>query len=151
MPYGMKAVFALIVNPVLFPLLFVGYAFIPAIRSIELDGPLAVGATRRIHNTDGSVLTECVDVLDPPNHHVYTLSGFRVPFSWLVTRGVAEWRISADAAGSKVRWDYTFTLTSILAYLPATLVLRVFMARAMRICLMNMANALATRDVVRTT
>jgi hypothetical protein len=137
-----QAVFDLMVDTARFPAAFRGYGLIPAIRAISLQGPLAVGATRRIENADGSVLTERVDALAPPSRHAYTLTGFRSPFSWLVTRGAAEWVIApqADAlVGSTVTWRYRFTLTGRLAYAPAALILHLFMARAMRRCLVRMA------------
>jgi hypothetical protein len=141
-PCPPQAVFDLMVDTARFPATFRGYGLIPAIRAISLQGPLAVGATRRIENADGSVLTERVDALAPPSHHAYTLTGFRAPFSWLVTRGAAEWVIAPRAGagpGSSVSWRYRFTLTGRLAYAPAALILHLFMARAMRRCLARMA------------
>lgn len=135
-----EAVYDLMVDPARFPAAFSGYGLIPAIRAITLQGPLAIGATRHIENADGSVLTERVDALHPPSRHAYTLSGFRAPFSWLVTRGAAEWIIApAHGDGATVHWRYRFTLTGPLAYAPAALILHLFMARAMRRCLARMA------------
>lgn len=144
MPCAPDAVFALMVDPDRFPSMFEGYGPIPAIRSVTLDTPLAVGATRRIHNTDGTTLTEQVTVLDRPVRHAYTLGGFRPPFSWLVTRGESDWTLSAQASGTHVRWIYDFTLTSALVYPLAAVVLKFFMGRAMQRCLDNMARLLAT-------
>jgi len=134
--------FALMVDPVRFPALFTGYGPVPSIQCVVLEMPLAVGATRRIHNSDGTVLTECVTSLDPPNHHGYTLAGFTAPFSWLVSKGHADWHVIAENGGSRVQWRYDFTLAK--AWLcPATwLLLKIFMARAMQRCLDNMARAL---------
>jgi len=138
-----QAVYDLMVDTTRFPAAFRGYGLIPAIRAITLHGPLAVGATRLIENADGSVLTERVEALHAPSHHAYILSGFRAPFSWLVTRGAAEWVIkplaSVDAVGATVSWRYRFTLTGALAYAPAALILHLFMVRAMRACLGRMA------------
>lgn len=44
------------------------------------------------------------------------LPGFRPPFSWLVTRGEADWRIQKANGGTDVVWRYTFTLTTPLVY-----------------------------------
>lgn len=144
MPCAPDAVFALMVDPDRFPSMFEGYGPIPAIRSVTLDTPLAVGATRRIHNTDGTTLTEQVTALDRPVRHAYTLGGFRPPFSWLVTRGESDWTLSAQASGTHVRWIYDFTLTSALVYPLAAVLLKFFMGRAMQRCLDNMARLLAT-------
>jgi hypothetical protein len=138
-------VFQLIVDPVRFPLAFRGYGLIPAIRMIELVTPLAVGAIRRIHNVDGSTLSERITILDPPDLHAYTLSGFRPPFSWLVSCGDARWSVSGKDSQAIVRWDYAFTLSTGLVWPLAAVLLRFFMARAMQRCLDNMATLLAGR------
>jgi hypothetical protein len=138
-------VFELMVDPVRFPLAFRGYGLIPAIRTIELETPLAAGAIRRIHNADGSTLTEQITILDPPSLHAYTLGGFRPPFSWLVVRGDARWSVDGEDSQAFVRWDYVFTLSTGLAWPLAAVLLRVFMARAMQRCLDNMATLLAGR------
>lgn len=143
MPCAPLAVFALMVDPERFPAMFTGYGPIPAIRAITWDAPLAVGATRRIHNTDGSVLTETITALDAPTRHAYTLGGFRAPFSWLVTQGEADWSVSGEGPGSRVCWRYDFTLTGAWAYPLAVVLLKTFMAAAMQRCLDNMARRLA--------
>jgi hypothetical protein len=136
------AAFALLTDHQRFPLVFTGYGPIAALRSVSLDAPLAVGATRRVHGADGSTLTETITALDPPRHHAYVLSGFRPPFSWLVRRGEADWLVTAGSATTFVRWDYVFTLTSAVIYPLAAPLLRVFMTGAMRRCLDNMARLL---------
>jgi hypothetical protein len=129
-----------------FPPMFTGYGPIPAIRSITLEGPLAVGVTRRIANSDGSMLTEQVTALDRPTRHAYSLGGFRAPFSWLVKRGHADWAFEAQQSITHVRWSYCFDLRSPLAYPLAALLLQFFMARAMQRCLDQMAYALDEHD-----
>lgn len=143
-PCSAPAVFELMVDPVRFPATFRGYGLIPAIRSISLDGPLAVGVLRRIHNADGTTLTEQVTALDKPLRHAYTLGGFRPPFSWLVKRGEATWSLGlANESTTRVHWHYRFMATSVLAYPMASLLLRIFMTHAMQRCLENMATLLA--------
>ena len=93
--------------------------------------------------TDGSALTEQITALEPPTRHAYTLSGFRAPFSWLVTLGESEWLVSAKGSGVHVRWDYRFVLTGFWVYPVAAVLLKFFMARAMQRCLDNLARALA--------
>ena len=137
-----ETAFALMVDPARFPPTFTGYGPIPAIRSITLRGPLAVGAKRRIENTDGSVLEECVTALEPPHRHAYSLAGFRPPFSWLVSMGNADWTVTTVDMETRVRWQYVFTLASAWVYPLAWLLLEFFMARAMQRCLDNMARVL---------
>jgi Polyketide cyclase / dehydrase and lipid transport len=141
LPAPAAAVFALITDGARFP--FPGFGPIAAIGDVRLDAPLAVGSTRRVHNTDGTVLTERVTVLDPPHRHAYELSGFVAPFSWLVMRGEAEWSLAETPAGTSVSWHYDFTLTSPLAWPIGAPLLNFFMHGAMERCLAAMATALA--------
>lgn len=149
-PCPASAAFELSLDPARFPSLFQGCGPIPAIRSITLDSPLTIGATRRIKNADGTVLTEQVTRLDPPSCHSYSLTGFRAPFSWLVRRGDADWNFAADASGTQVRWNYDFVLTGVWAYPIAVVLLRVFMRRAMQRCLDNMAQTLVSPSAICT-
>ena len=137
-----SAAFALVVDPVRFPATFTGYGPIPGIRAVTLDGPLAVDATRRIHNHDGSTLVETITALDAPTHHAYSLGGFRPPFSWLVSRAEADWTLQAGPSSSQVSWRYTFDVAHAWAYPLAAPLLRWCMARAMRRCLDNIARLL---------
>jgi len=136
------AVFALALDPQRFPATFTGFGPIPAIRSITLTGPVAVGGTRLLENSDGSRLTERITRLDAPNRHAYTLRGIRPPLSWLAQQGDADWTFTAVAAGTHVSWDYVMTLASPLAWPLAWPVLRGFMRGAMQRCLLAMARAL---------
>jgi hypothetical protein len=138
-----ETVYDLIVDATRFPRTFTGYGPIPAVSTIVLDGPLRVGGTRRISNADGSVLTEHVTGLERPLHHAYTLFGFRPPFSWLVTLGVADWCIRSKDEGTEVIWRYVFTLSNPLVYPLCMLLIDLFMRRAMQRCLANMADLLA--------
>lgn len=137
-------VFALCTDAQRFPAVFPGYGPIPAIRRVSLDGPLAVGSRRKIHNSDGSVLDETISVLQPPQRHAYRLSGFRAPFAWLVRQGEADWQLQADGEGCNVEWTYRFEPASALARPFATLLLRGFMQPAMQRCLACMQESLAT-------
>lgn len=136
-------VFALCTDAQRFPAVFPGYGPIPAIRRIVLDGPLAVGSRRQIHNSDGSILDETIHVLQPPLRHAYRLSGFRAPFAWLVRQGEADWQLQTDGDGCSVEWSYLFEPVSALARPFAGLLLRGFMQPAMQRCLGCMQQALA--------
>jgi len=135
---GPDPIFELMVDAAGFPVCFTGFGLIPAIRSIRLAEPLAVGVTRHIYNADNSVLLEKITLLDRPHRHCYTLSGFKPPFSLLVKQGEADWQLSRQETGTKVSWTYEFTLTSLLIYPLCFILLKIFMQSAMRRCLKNM-------------
>ncbi|MGD9582727.1 MAG: SRPBCC family protein [Lysobacterales bacterium] len=137
-----EQVFALAIDSARFAPTFTGFGPIPAILAIHPDGPMRLGAVRSVHNSDGSLLSECTDALDPPHRHDYRLSGFRPPFSWLIASAQASWRISPLATGARVHWRYTFGLRSVLAWPVAKPLISVCMAAAMRRCLANMARLL---------
>ncbi len=141
-------VFALVLDPQRFPAMFRGFGPIPSIRRIELLQAPAVGATRRLENSDGSTPVERITALDPPRHHAYTLSGLAPPFSWLVRCGHADWRLQAVDRGTDVTWEYRFELTSALAWPLAAPVLNWLMATAMRRCLAAMAASLSAREAI---
>jgi hypothetical protein len=134
LPCSAERAFALACDTSRFPEFFQGFGPIPAVRKIELDGPPGVGATRRVHNSDGSVLTETVTAFDPPRRHGYRLSGFRPPFAWLVRHGDADWRVTPSREGADVAWSYRFALTHRVAAVLAWVLLR-FMTAAMQRCL----------------
>ena len=131
-------IFELMVDTAGFPACFTGYGLIPAIRSIRLAEPLAVGVVRHIYNADNSVLVEKISLLDRPHRHGYILSGFQAPFSWLVRQGESDWQLHKTANGTRVNWTYEFTLTSFLVYPFCFLLLKFFMQKAMQRCLQNM-------------
>ncbi len=122
-----------------FPDFFDGFGPIPGVRAVRLDGPLVPGATREVHNVDGSVLRETVHVVERPRRHAYRLDGFRPPFGWLVGHADATWTFAPSAHGTVVEWSYAFSLASPLAAPIARPLLQVFMAGAMARCLAAMA------------
>ena len=136
------SIFELMIDAGSFPGCFTGFGLIPAIVSIGLTEPLAVGVIRHIYNADGSVLNETVTLLDKPNRHCYTLSGFEAPFSWLVRQGESDWQLSKQEGGTDVRWKYEFTLTTFLIYPICFVLLKFFMQGAMQRCLENMSDRL---------
>jgi hypothetical protein len=107
-----------------------------------------VGSLRRVENTDGSVLGERLEVIECPQRHAYTLSGFRPPFSWLARSGAADWRLRRLAAGTEVCWCYRFTLSSVFAYPLCWPLLKIFMRCAMTRCLHEMARDLSANAIV---
>ncbi|OGT59686.1 MAG: hypothetical protein A3E01_04280 [Gammaproteobacteria bacterium RIFCSPHIGHO2_12_FULL_63_22] len=137
----LRPAFAMTVDPVRFPEFFTGYGPIAGIESVIVDAPLRPGSIRRVLSKDGSQLSEAVTVLDPPLRHAYVLTGFGRPFSWLVRRGEADWTATASGDGTRLRWDYHFTLASPFAWPLAWPLLKICMTGAMRRCLANMAAA----------
>ena len=137
------AVFALALDHERFPALFRGFGPIPSIRTITLHAAPAVGATRTLENSDGSQLTETITALDPNRRHAYTLSGIRLPLSLLARAGHADWTFASNGPDTDVTWRYRFELSHWIAWPLATILLRVFMATAMRRCLRAMDRTLA--------
>lgn len=141
-----EPVFELMLDPANFPRCFTGFGPISAMRAIHQKAPLAVGVERHIVNADGSVLTELITILDKPNQHAYSLSGFQPPFSWLVKRGESDWQFSKLDSGTHVRWTYKFIAANALLYPLSFLLLKFFMQRAMKRCLDNMAKYFAATE-----
>jgi carbon monoxide dehydrogenase subunit G len=119
---------------------------IPGVARAEVEGggTLEVGRTRLVHLTDGTTGREAVTALAAPEHHAYVLTGIAPPFGWLVTRGVADWRLSAVEGGTHVTWRYTFDASTPLARPLARLVLVPF-ARFMRAGLASLSRLAAGR------
>jgi carbon monoxide dehydrogenase subunit G len=120
-----------------FAAFFPGYGVIPRINKIQLElgTRLEEGSVRLIHNSDGSVLRESVEVLRRPTAHVYVLSGFVFPFSLLVRKATGSWVFEPAGQGTRVVWNYDFELTSFLAWPVAAPVILIFFRGAMRRCL----------------
>jgi hypothetical protein len=107
---------------------------IPGIMSVAVDGggPQVTGTKRHVTMTDHSVLGEEVLVLDRPREHRYRwLNRPAPPFSYLVKGGEARWTFHPAGAGTRILWDYTFDLTSPVAY-PAMVLVTLFFRRWMK-------------------
>lgn len=117
-----------------FAAVFPGYGLIPKIEKITLEEgeQLTEGSIRLIHNGDGSVLRERVEVLRRPEAHVYVLSGFVFPFSLLVREATGAWLFEPAGQGTRVVWNYDFELTSFLAWPLAAPIIWLFFRGAMR-------------------
>jgi hypothetical protein len=142
LPCTPEVAFALATSPDRFPTFFTGFGPIPGIIGIRLHSPLAVGSQRRVHSADGVVLTERVTEYDPPVRHGYTLTGFRPPMAWLVSKGESMWTFTGHEFGCRVQWDYEFALNKRWLAPVASVVVHVLMRRAMHRCLKNMARSL---------
>jgi hypothetical protein len=137
-------VFALALDPACFVRAFRGAGPIPALTRIEQLGEPMLGAERDVHSDDGAVLRERITAFEPAERHAYELSGLQPPLAWLVRQGEADWRFEAEGEGTRVRWDYVFTLTSPLAWPLAAPLLKIFMRRAMRDGLRRLAANIET-------
>jgi len=135
-------VFALALDAARFPATFRGCGPIPALRRIIAHAPSAVGSTRTVESSDGSLLTERIIALDPPHRHAYALSGLRAPLAWLARAGEADWTFAPVGDATHVSWNYVFTLTSAFAWPLAAPLLHLCMRGAMRRCLAAMAHEL---------
>jgi uncharacterized protein YndB with AHSA1/START domain len=92
---------------------------IPGITRAEMIGgrlPEA-GAERHIHMTDGNVIEEELLAYDRPSRHRYHwLKPPAFPFSLIISTGEGDWHFTAADGGTRIDWDYTFELTSPVAW-----------------------------------
>ena len=131
-----------------FPDFFKGFVLIPAVMQVEVlgEGETRVGTKRKIHNKDGSVITEVVDVFEPHRVRQYRLiDGFTPPFSWLVRLGTGRWEFHKKESGCRVVWHYEFELTSFLVAWIVGPILWLFFKRAMQDCLDRMRDAITLK------
>jgi uncharacterized protein YndB with AHSA1/START domain len=97
---------------------FDGYGPIPGCTHSEIvsEGGMKVGAIRRIHNTDGSVIDEEILALDSPRQHAYRLlSGLKPPFTWLVREARGRWTLEPHDQATHVEWVFSFAPRNRLA------------------------------------
>lgn len=83
---------------------------LPAVLGVkDQSGPWdAVGRTRTLLLSDGGHVIETITDADSPTYFAYELSDFQKLFGMLVSGARAEWRFDRDAAGTVIRWKYTF-------------------------------------------
>ena len=116
---------------------FVSFGPIPGVARGEVvgGGPLAVGKTRRVHLTDGSMVEEDMLLFDRPRAFSYTLRGIGKPFGLIVREGKANWMLTESSAGTHVHWQYSFELTSPMMWPLAGPILHLLFNGWMRRCL----------------
>ncbi|GAB3385442.1 SRPBCC family protein [Lysobacter fragariae] len=137
--------FALALDPVRFPAMFSGSGPVPGLRRITLHAPPAVGSTRELESSDGSMLIERITALESPRLHAYTLSGIRPPLGWLVRAGHARWTFLVQGDATRVEWRYEWEPSNALAWPLAWLLLHGFMQSAMARCLHAMGRELQSQ------
>lgn len=112
-----------------FPRFIWPYGPIPGIVRAEMlrgQAPVA-GAERHIHMTDGNVVEEELLAYDRPSRHRYRwLKPPAFPFSLIVRTAEGDWRFTPANGGTRIDWDYSFELTSVLAWPFAALLMMIF-------------------------
>lgn len=83
---------------------------LPAVIGVrDQTGPWdTVGQTRMLRLSDGGHVIETITDTESPTYFAYELSDFQKLFGALVTGARAEWRFEREAAGTSIRWTYTF-------------------------------------------
>lgn len=107
--------FAVATDQAVFLSAYRGHGLIPGLRGIDAPLPHGVGSVRRVHVSDGSVLTETVTAWLPGRQHAYTLAGFMPPLRWLLTEARAQWDFEAIPDGCRITWRYDFQPRTQLA------------------------------------
>jgi hypothetical protein len=121
---------------------FRGKGPVPGIERAEVvgGGPLVAGCKRRIHNSDGSVIDEDMEILDRGAVQQYRIrSGIKWPLSWLARGILSRWEFAPDSGGTRIDWRFDVELTTPLAYPTVRIVVQPFLRAAMRECLERIA------------
>jgi polyketide cyclase/dehydrase/lipid transport protein len=105
------------------------------------------GNRRRVHFADGHYLAEEV-LVDTPDRFGYMIWGFTGAQRFAVRYAVAEFTYADRAAGTDVRWTYSFLPTSPLTRPFVTAFVRRTMTSMMNATLAGMRSG-AERDLVR--
>lgn len=127
---------------------FRGKGPVPGIERAEVvgGGPLIEGSRRRIHNSDGSVIDEDMEILDRGRMQQYRIrSGIRWPLSWLARGVLSRWTFSPDGEGTRIDWSFDVELTSPLAWPTVKIVMQPFLRAALRECLERIAAQMRAR------
>lgn len=134
-----ELVFDWATDPAKMPQFFRGYKGIPGIKKVEIEGrEIQAGTLRKVYNTDNSVIDEEIIDFTRPHQHSYRLiSGFKPPFSWLVTTGGGTWTFSNSDQGTIVDWQFYFQLRSIVAYPIMTKLILPQFQKAQQLCLLQ--------------
>jgi len=94
----------------------------------------AVGQTRKLMLSDGGHVVERTVQVDKPGIFVYELSDFQKLFGKLVAGARAEWEFTTVAAGTEIRWTYSFhpmPRAGIAVWLIVTLLWAPYMKRVL--------------------
>jgi carbon monoxide dehydrogenase subunit G len=138
-----ERVFDFITSPDAVGKTFEGHGPIPAATKSEVDGPMRVGAIRRVTNRDGSVIDEEIIELERPRLQRYRLLGGFRGLAKLAVRGAhGRWELAPTGSATRVTWTFTFEIRP-LAY-PIGALMRGPFRKAMRKALLRTAELIAT-------
>ena len=139
-----ESVWSVVTDLTRFPSFFDGFVVIPSVERIDVlyDEPIS-GGKRKVHNSDGSILEEELLDFTPHSEHRYRLcGGFTFPFSWMIHGAEATWICSkVSDTQTNVVWTYRFHVRSRLLSPLTYIVVKLFFAKAMSLCLQSMAKA----------
>ncbi len=121
--------------------IFTGYGPLPAVVGTrdQTGGWDAAGQTRTVLLAGGSSAHEQITGYTHPSHFSYTVSNFTGILQPLVASAHGEWWFEPgpSAAGTHVKWTYTFTarspLSAPLVWFIATVLWKGYMDKALRI------------------
>lgn len=133
-----ETVFDCATSPENLPKFFKGYGAIPGILNVEIvgGGETREGVIRRVTNSDNSIIDEEIINLKRPTKQTYKLSsGFKPPFSFLVSAGGGDWTFTPSNNSTILVWEFYFELTSILAYPLMEFIMSAYFQKAQQLCL----------------
>ncbi len=107
---------------------------LPGVASAEVveGSSLRVGAVRRVHLTDGSILNEGIVEMAAPSTMSYRqLTPYRFPLSLLAKSAQGRYTFTPTGAGTTMTWEATIHLRSPLAYPIMACVRQLFLRRMM--------------------
>lgn len=122
---------------------FKAYGPIPGVVGCALRDAdaLAVGVKRTISTSDGVTMDEEILAYEAPLMQKYRWTGpLKPPLAWLVRSGTGHWTFDEVPEGTRVRWTYTFAMTTPLAW-PVVWVLSLLFRQWMLRCLDGLATA----------
>ncbi len=142
-----QMVFDFIAAEDVLPKLFTGYGPLPAVKSTSQNsGPWEQpGSARMMHLADGTTVREQVTDYHRGRYFAYRVWEFGNPIVRALATGArGEWTFSADPAGTRVDWTYTFTAKNRVTALPLAGITRLLWRGYMDVCLANAYRELMT-------
>lgn len=87
-----------------------------AIDELTTHGEMKAGARRSVRMSDGLELEEIIADHVHPSVHAYGWRDPAGPLGALVRKADAEWRFEPHGGGTRIVWQYAFTLRSPLLW-----------------------------------
>jgi carbon monoxide dehydrogenase subunit G len=125
-----EAVFDFVTRPEAVAETFKGHGPVPGANKSEVvtPGGMRVGAIRRVHNSDGSIVDEEIVALDRGIKQAYRLVK---GLPWMFRGGGGTWTFSREGEATRIDWRFSFDLVSPLVW-PIAVMVRAPFARAMQ-------------------